>query len=96
MLKFQVFYNTHIGIFYLGASNQCFYKPGTGANNPFSKIVGLLNTGAQIVTGATLGGRKGEHFKASMFVVHIVRVSNFFLLWDTNFYTDLIIFVKLF
>ena len=61
-----------LGFFYLGASNQCFYKPGAGANNPFSKIVGLLNTGAQIVTGATLGGRKGEHFKASMFVVHIV------------------------
>ena len=59
--------------FFLGASNQCFYKPGAEANNPFSKIVGLLNTGAQIVTGAMLGGRKGEHFKASMFIVHISK-----------------------
>ncbi len=44
-----------------GGNNQCFYKPGTGSNNPFFRNIGLLNTGAKIVTGATRGGRAGEH-----------------------------------
>ena len=55
------FYATPIFLI-AGDSNQCFYKPGTGSNNPFFRNIGLLNTGAKIVTGATLDGRAGEHY----------------------------------
>ena len=44
-----------------GASNQCFYKPGTGTNNPYYRNIGLLNTNEKIVAGATLGGQPGAH-----------------------------------
>ncbi len=44
-----------------GGSNQCFYKPGTGTNNPWYRNIGLLNTNEKIVAGATVGGRAGVH-----------------------------------
>ena len=45
----------------LGGAFRCFYKPGTGTNNPWFRNVGLLNTFGKIVTGATVGGRPGFH-----------------------------------
>uniref|UniRef100_A0A915KPA5 Uncharacterized protein n=1 Tax=Romanomermis culicivorax TaxID=13658 RepID=A0A915KPA5_ROMCU len=44
-----------------GASNQCFYKPGTGTTNAYYRNVGILNTGGKIVKGATVGGAAGSH-----------------------------------
>ena len=44
-----------------GGSNQCFYKPGTGTNNPWYRNIGLLNTNEKIVAGATVGGQAGVH-----------------------------------
>uniref|UniRef100_A0A915JBS5 Apple domain-containing protein n=1 Tax=Romanomermis culicivorax TaxID=13658 RepID=A0A915JBS5_ROMCU len=44
-----------------GSSYQCFYKPGTGTNNPWYRNVGLLNTEGKLVTGATVDGRSGQH-----------------------------------
>jgi hypothetical protein len=44
-----------------GGSNQCFYKPGTGTNNPYYRNIGLLNTNEKIVAGATLNGQPGSH-----------------------------------
>jgi len=40
---------------------QCYYKPGTGTNNPYYRNIGLLNTGDKIVSRAVLAGRNGEH-----------------------------------